>query len=39
MGGLCSEDYFYDNQQIQCEINNGEEQFDIDDVEVFKVSF
>ena len=39
MGGLCSEDHFYDNQQNQCEINNGEEQFDIVEVEVFKVSY
>jgi hypothetical protein len=39
MGGLCSEDYFYNNQENQCEINGGEEQFDIEDVEVFSVSF
>ena len=39
MGGLCSEDYFYNNQEKQCEINGGEEQFDIEDVEVFSVSF
>ena len=39
MGGLCSEDYFYSNQENQCEINGGEEQFDIEDVEVFSVSF
>lgn len=38
-GGLCSEDYFYDNQQTQCDINNGEEQFDIVDMEVFFVSY
>ena len=39
LGGLCSEDYFYDNQQTQCDINNGEEQFDIIDMEVFYVSY
>ena len=39
MGGSCSEDYFYNNQEKQCEINNGEEEFDIEDIEVFNVSF
>ena len=39
MGGSCSEDYFYDNQENQCEINGGEEQFEIEEIEVFKVSF
>ena len=39
MGGLCSEDYFYNNQEKQCEINDGEEEFDIEDIEVFNVIF
>ena len=39
MGGLCSEDFFYDNQASQCEINNGEEQFDVEEIEVFNVTF
>ena len=39
MGGLCSEDFFYDNQANQCEINNGEEQFDVEEIEVFSVTF
>ena len=39
MGGLCSEDFFYDNQQSQCEVNGGEEQFEVEEVEVFSVTF
>ena len=39
MGGLCSEDYFYNNQEKQCEINNGEAEFDIEELEVFNVLF
>ena len=39
MGGTCSEDYFYDNQEKKCEINNGDEQFDVEEIEVFKVAF
>ena len=39
MGGVCSEDYFYDNQEKQCEINDGNEQFDVEEIEVFKVLF
>ena len=39
MGGSCSEDYFYDNQQSQCEINNGETQFEVEEIEVFNVTF
>jgi hypothetical protein len=39
MGGVCSEDYFYDNQEKVCEINDGNEQFDVEEIEVFKVLF
>ena len=39
MGGVCSEDYFYDNQEKVCEINDGTEQFDVEEIEVFKVLF
>ena len=39
MGGLCSEDYFYDNQESQCEVNGEEEQFEVEEVEVFSVLF
>ena len=39
MGGVCSEDHFYDNQEKGCEINNGNEQFDIKEIEVFEVLF
>lgn len=39
MGGVCSEDYFYDNQEKVCEINDGNEQFDVQEIEVFKVLF
>ena len=38
-GGLSSEDYFYDNQQYKCEINDGKEQFEVKEIEVFKVIF
>jgi hypothetical protein len=40
-GGLCSDDSskYFDNHEIECEINNGEEQFDIEDIEVFSVLF
>lgn len=39
MGGTCSEDYFYDNQEGNCELNDGEEIFDVEEVEVFNISF
>ena len=39
MGGSCTDDHFYDNQDSQCEINDGEEMFQIEEIEVFKVSF
>ena len=40
-GGLCSDDSgkYFDNHEIECEINNGEEQFDVKDIEVFSVLF
>ena len=40
-GGECSDDTQsnFDNQEIQYEINNGEELFEVEDVEVFKVIF
>ena len=40
-GGLCSDDSgkYFDNHEIECEINNGEEQFDVEDIEVFFVLF
>lgn len=38
-GGECSEDYFYDNQEGGCELNNGEEVFEVEEVEVFNISF
>ena len=40
-GGECSDDTQnnFDNQEMQYEINNGEENFEVEDVEVFKVIF
>ena len=40
-GGACSDDSqnFFDNQEKQNEINDGDEQFYVNDVEVFSVSF
>ena len=40
-GGLCSDESqnYFDNHQSLCEINNGEEQFDVEDIEVFLVLF
>ena len=40
-GGMSSDDSnnYYDNQEIKCEINDGEEQFDVYDFEVFEVIF
>ena len=40
-GGLCSDESqkYFDNHEKVCEINNGEEQFDVEDIEVFCVLF
>ena len=40
-GGECSDDIQnnFDNQEMKYEINNGEELFEVEDVEVFKVDF
>ena len=40
-GGLCSDESqnYFDNHESVCEINNGEEQFDVEDIEVFLVLF
>jgi len=38
-GGMCSQDYFYDNQETECDINNEEEQFDIEELEAFNITF
>ena len=40
-GGRCSDESFdyYDNQESRCEINNGEEEFEVKDVEVFEVIY
>lgn len=40
-GGLCSDESnkYFDNHEIKCEINNGEEQFEVEEVEVFHVLF
>ena len=40
-GGLCSDESqnYFDNHESICEINNGEEQFDVEDIEVFLVLF
>ena len=40
-GGLCSDESqnYFDNHESICEINNGDEQFDVEDVEVFFVLF
>ena len=40
-GGLCSDESgsYYDNHENICEINGGEEQFEVEEVEVFNVIF
>ena len=38
-GGICSRDYFYDNQETEYDINNEEEQFEIEEFEAFNVTF
>ena len=40
-GGICSDENknYYDNQEIRCEINNGKEEFEVKDVEVFEVNY
>ena len=40
-GGFCSDesDKYFDNHENKCEINNGEDQFEVEDVEVFNVLF
>ena len=40
-GGLCSDesDSYYDNHENACEINGGEDQFEVEEVEVFSVLF
>ena len=40
-GGLCSDDSgkYFDNHETECEINNGEDQFDVEEIEVFSVLF
>ena len=40
-GGMCSDDSgdYYDNQESKYEINNGEEEFEVKDVEVLEVIY
>ena len=40
-GGMCSEDSncYFDNHEIKCEINNGDELFGVKEVEVYEVIF
>lgn len=38
-GGLCNINNFYDNQETDYEINDGDEQFSVQNVEVFGVTF
>ena len=39
VGGLCNNNNFYDNQETDYEINDGDEQFEVQNVEVFGVTF
>ena len=40
-GGMCSDDsdHFFDNHEFKCEINNGNECFGLEEVEVYEVIF